>query len=171
MTSTFIYPRTTLLADYARASVGLVFAAIAIFLPLHWGLALVFGLIAALLLFFGGRTAVRQLSRVELSEDGIALAGPFGRKLAWQELDGLRLRYFSMRRDRQHGWMELTLSGAGRRIRLESQIEGFEVIVTRAGAAAAARRVTFDDPTATNLAAMGIDIPKVTAPGDSRRAR
>ncbi|HVJ53675.1 MAG TPA: hypothetical protein VM689_14500 [Aliidongia sp.] len=161
MTSSHTYPRAALLADYARASVGLVLATMAILLPLHWILATGFGAVAALLLFFGARTLVRQRSRIEISPDGIALIGPFGRRIAWTALDGFRLRYFSMRRDRKLGWMELLLEGGGKRIAVESQIQGFEDIVTAAAEAAGARRLALDEASETNLAAMGVAVPRL----------
>jgi hypothetical protein len=158
VTAVFAYPRPALLADYARASAGLVFAAAIIFLPLHWALSVVFGAIAALLLGFGLRTFLRQRSRVELSDTGIALTGPLSRRIDWAELAEFRLRYFSMRRDRKHGWMELTLKGRTGKLSIESQIEGFETIVERAARAAAGLAV--DEASLVNLGALGIAIPK-----------
>jgi hypothetical protein len=161
--ATFAYPRLALLADYARASAGLLFLAAVLFLPLHWILAVLFGAIAALLLGFGLRTWLRQRSRIELSEGGIAVTGPLPRRIDWAELSEFRLRYFSMRRDRKRGWMELTLKGPTAKLAIESQIEGFETIVARAARAAAGLAV--DEASLTNLAALGIALPK---PGQGR---
>jgi hypothetical protein len=154
----FAYPRPVLLADYARASAGLVFAAAIVFLPLHWILAVLFGAIAALLLGFGLRTFLRQQSRIELTETGIAVTGPLPRRIDWADLAEFRLRYFSMRRDRKHGWMELTLRSPATKLSIESQIDGFETIVERAARAAAGLAV--DEASLVNLAALGIAIPK-----------
>ncbi len=156
MTTSFAYPRPALLADYARAASGLVFAALAILLPMHWILVSLFGLLAALLLAFGARTWLRQKSRIELMPDAIRLAGPIERRIPWEALDRLELRYFSMRRDRKQGWMELSLAGNGTRLGIESQIEGFGEIVERAAEAAALRGLAVDQATETNLAALGI---------------
>jgi hypothetical protein len=163
MTDSFVYPRAALLGDYARAATGLVFAALALALPLHWVVATGFGLAAALLAGFGIRTAIRQQSRIELSDEGIALRGPIERTIAWTALDGFALRYFSMRRDRKQGWMELRLRGGGRRLGIESQIQGFDEIVQRAANAAGARKLPLDTATETNLAAMGIAVPRVAS--------
>jgi hypothetical protein len=158
MTAVFAYPPLALLADYARASAGLLFAAAALFLPLHWALSVVFVAIALLLLGFGLRTLVRQRSRVELSDTGIAIAGPLPRRIEWAELSQFRLRYFSMRRDRKHGWMELTLKGRTGNLSIESQIAGFETIVERA--ARAASGLVIDEASLVNLGALGIAAPK-----------
>jgi hypothetical protein len=159
VTAGFAYPGRALRADYARASAGLLFAAAVIFLPLHWGLALGFGAIAVLLLGFGLRTALRQMSRVELSETAIAVTGPLPRRIVWAELTAFRLRYFALRKDRRLGWMELTLRGKGSdRLSIESQIDGFAAIVERAAQAAAGLEV--DEATLINLAALGLAMPK-----------
>jgi hypothetical protein len=158
MNARFAYPRLVLLADYARASTGLLFAAAIVFLPLHWALAITFAIIAALLFAFGLRTYLRQLSRIEISDTGIAVAGPLPRRVDWAELAGFRLRYFSMRRDRKRGWMELTLRGRTGTLSIESQIDGFGEIVERAARAAA--RLELDEASLVNLAALGIARPK-----------
>ena len=153
------YPARSLAEDYARGAAGLVFLAIAL-VPMHWVLHLAFGLVAALLLSFGIRTYLRGRSRVVLDETGIAVVGPWGKRLAWAALDGLKLRYFSTRRDRKRGWMELSLSAPGTRLTIESQIEGFEEIVRRAVAAAAERGLRVDPSTEGNLAALDMPIPR-----------
>jgi hypothetical protein len=153
------YPARSLMEDYARGAAGLVFLGIAL-VPMHWTLHLVFGLVAALLLSFGVRTFLRGRSRIVLDEGGIAIVGPLGKRVAWTALDGLKLRYFSTRRDRKRGWMELTVRGAGAKLAVESQIDGFEEIVRAAAKAAVARGLTVDPSTEGNLAAMDVTVPR-----------
>jgi hypothetical protein len=173
MIARFTYPKSALFADYARAAAGLIFVGLVILLPLHWAVAVAFVTIAALLASLGVRTAIRHASRIELSDDGIALRGPIDRVIAWSELNGLALRYFSMRRDRKHGWMELRLQGGGRRLGIESQIQGFNEIVERAADAAGKRGLALDAATETNLAAMGVVYTKsrIIERGDSHPVR
>jgi hypothetical protein len=152
------YPARSLLEDYARGAAGLVFLAIAL-VPMHWVLHLIFGLVALLLLSFGVRTVLRAKSRVVLDEAGIAVVGPIGKRVAWNSLDALKLRYFSTRRDRKQGWMELTLRGAGAKLAIESQIEGFEEIVRAAAKAAAQRGLSVDPSTEGNLVALDVSVP------------
>ena len=158
MSAVFAYPWRVLVADYVRASAGLVFLGAVLFLPLHWIIAVVFGAIAALLLGFGLRTFLRQKSRIALTETGIAVEGPLPRRIEWADLAEFRLRYFTMRRDRKHGWMELQLRGPETKLAIESQIEGFETIVERA--ARAAGGLVLDEASLVNLAALGIAPPK-----------
>ncbi len=153
------YPARSLLEDYARGAAGLAFLAIAL-VPMHWVLHVIFGLVACLLLSFGVRTFLRARSRIVLNDSGLALIGPAPKQVAWTALDGLKLRYFSTRRDRKQGWMELTLRGAGVKLAVESQIEGFEAIVRAAAQAAVARGLTVDASTEGNLAAMDVAVPR-----------
>jgi hypothetical protein len=153
------YPVKSLAEDYARGAAGLVFLGVAL-VPMHWVLHLVFGLVAALLLSFGVRTFLRGRSRIVLDENGIAVVGPISKRVAWSALDGLKLRYFSTRRDRKRGWMELTVRGAGAKLAVESQIDGFEEIVRAAAKAAVARGLTVDPSTEGNLAAMDVTVPR-----------
>ena len=153
------YPIRSLVEDYFRGGAGIVFLAIAL-VPMHWVLHLIFGLVAVLLLSLGVRTLLRGRSRIVLDEHGIAVAGPLAKRLAWTALDGLKLRYFSTRRDRKRGWMELTLTAAGTKLAIESQIEGFEAIVRRAAMAAKARGLTVDPSTEGNLAALDMPVPR-----------
>src|SRR5262249_44197910 len=108
---------------------------------------------AALFLCFGLRTALRQATRVELSEAVLRASGPLATSIVWSELDRIKLAYYSIRRDRGGGWMQLELR-AGR-------IGGFPVLVERAARAAAARGLALDAATAANLRSLGIGAPPI----------
>ena len=158
MTTRHAYPKTSLILDYLRGSAGFVFLGVALAFPMHPAMLALFALAAALLLSFGLRTVVRQMSRVAVGPETIAIEGPLPRAIRWSDLKQLRLRYFSTRRDRKHGWMELQLRGSNTKLAIESQIEGFETIVERA--ARAAGGLPIDEASLVNLAALGIAPPK-----------
>lgn len=149
------YPADTIWADYARGGAGLALTLgpLLVLTP-HWLVSA--GLAAAALLFavFLSRTALRQLTVVELDERGVAARGS---GVEWAALQGLRLTYYSTRRDRRNGWMQMTLKGPGRALRLESTLTGFDEIAEHAAAAAAAKGLRLDDATVDNLLALGID--------------
>ena len=44
----------------------------------------------------------------------------------------MKLAYYSTRRDRKSGWMQLELGAGGARVRLDSRIAGFDRLVRRA---------------------------------------
>jgi hypothetical protein len=71
----------------------------------------------------------------------------------------LKLAYYSTRRDRRDGWMQLELRAGASTIRFDSRIDGFNQLVERAALAAAARGVELSAATAGNLEALGIGRP------------
>jgi hypothetical protein len=184
------YPIGALSSDYARVALGLALTLGPLLLlelaaPIAWLLAV----LAVLFFWFGLRTGLRQLSAVELSPQAIAIRGPFGRRLAWDELAHMKLAYYAprgwgsaRRRDRhlergerherderQRGWLQLTLQGArGRPVRVESTLEGFDQVLRRAMAAAAHRQLELDPTTTANLSALGLDR---NAPADTQLKR
>jgi hypothetical protein len=156
------YPADVLIGDYLRAGAGLLLVGAPLMLiPLNIYVEGMLGGLAALFGTFGGLTALRHLRRIELGEEGIAARGPFPVQLTWEALEGVTLRYFATRRDGSRGWMELRLRGAGRRLLLDSRIDGFNDIAQRTARAAARRHLPLTPATAANFAALGIPM----APG------
>jgi hypothetical protein len=149
------YPGRTLAADYARSALGVGatggIVAFANALP-FW--TYVFGGLALMFLAYGVRTAFRQFTVVECSETGLATGGPRPISIAWKDVRDVRLRYFSTRRDRSAGWLQLTVAGPGASIRLDSQLEGFETVAARALRAAEANDVALGPDTAANARAL-----------------
>ena len=135
------YPRRSLTADYLRAAAGLTLTAgpLAV-VPAGAVAAPILGGLAVLFVVFGARTALRHASRIEMDDERLALLGPWPRRIAWDEVTGLRLRYFATRRGRGAGWMQLILTAPGVRLRLDSTLEDFPAIARRAARAACDRR-------------------------------
>jgi hypothetical protein len=161
------YPLAALYADYLRAAFGLTFTlgpllllepADVVAMPLA-ALGLVFA-------WFGMRTVLRHLGRVELSESAIAVRGPVSHYLAWGDLELMKLAYYAPRRSRDDGWLQLTLRGAGARsIRLDSTLAGFDQVLRIASRAAQAKALPLNAATHANLAALGLE-----AAGDGEAA-
>ncbi|MCB9959595.1 MAG: hypothetical protein H6843_13420 [Rhodospirillaceae bacterium] len=156
--ATLRYPTGSLLADYGRGALGLGLSTAVLLLvdavPLvFWTFAL-FGAVSA---WFLGRTLLRQLSAFGYDESAVWQTGPLARRIAWEELSALRLKFFSTRRDRSAGWMHLTLGGGRTTLRVESALDGFEDLVARAFEAAKARDLALSDATLANLMALGIE--------------
>ena len=156
------YDPVALRGDYVRAAAGSALTGgPMLFIPAHAVATPILGGLCALFLFFGIRTWWRGRQVVAMDDDGIGLGGAGGRQIAWTELRELRLRYFSTRRDREHGWMQLIMSGPDGRLRVESTIDGFDIIVRRAAIAAKARNLPLESATIANFLALGIDPDKV----------
>ncbi|MSO74722.1 MAG: hypothetical protein EXQ99_06195 [Alphaproteobacteria bacterium] len=151
------YNVRALIGDYGRAGVGLFFTigplAVTAPLPAVTGILAALG---ALFLVYGGRTVIRHYTVIRLSAKGMEASGLLGARLAWDEVRGLSLRYFSTRRDRTGGWMQLKLRGKRRSVRIDSTIDDFDIILERAARAVRARGVGFDSSTIDNFRLRGI---------------
>jgi len=152
------YPRQTLWADYVRAGAGVVLcgAPLLLFEVNRW-LAVIlcagFGLFAV----FFVRTALRHRTRYVLGPDTLCADGPAGTLVEWSRIDRMKLSYFSTKRDRSDGWMQLTVgSTGGRTVKVDSSLEGFHDIVERAAHAAETSGLALSQATRANLRAMGI---------------
>jgi hypothetical protein len=152
------YPIATLYGDYLRAAVGLVLTAgPLLLLELTHGVALVLAALGLLFAWFGTRTVLRHVGRVELSTDAIALRGPLARRVAWADLERIRLAYYAPRRAHDRGWLQLELrSTGGSRIQLDSTLAGFDQVLEQASRAAAAKALPLDPATQANLTALGL---------------
>jgi hypothetical protein len=160
------YPTAAILADYARALLGLALTLVPLALiRLSAAVAAILAALALLFAVFAATTVKRQLESIELDADGIAARGPLSRRIAWSALDRVALRWFAPRRNRNSGFMQLVLKGDRRRIAIDSRIDGFEMIAAAAAAAAQARGLRLDDVTADNLAALGIVLDDATGGG------
>ncbi len=156
------YSGSTMVGDYLRAAAGLVpTAAILATTRVSVTAAAILAGVAALFLCFGIRTALRHGTRVELSEAVLRTLGLRARSIFWSELDGIKLAYYSIRRDRGGGWMQLELRAGRSVLRFDSRIEGFAVLVERAARAAARRGLSLDAATAANLRSLGIGAPAI----------
>jgi hypothetical protein len=152
------YPIATLYGDYLRAAFGLVLTAGPLLvLELTHGVALVLAALGLLFAWFGARTVLRHLSRFELSPEAIALRGPLARRVAWADLERIKLAYYAPRRAHDRGWLQLELRSIDRgRIQLDSTLAGFDQVLEQASRAARAKALPLDPATQANLAALGL---------------
>ena len=154
------YQMRNLWSDYVRGGAGV---AIGIggwsLAPAATHVIVIFGALTLLFLVFSLRIAARQLGWIELSEDGISTGRSRRRMLRWPELNHVKLRYFSTRRNRGNGWMVLNLAAPGVRLSLDSNIDGFDAIAARVALAARDNGLKLDKVSAANMAALGLTVP------------
>lgn len=160
------YPPRRLLADYLRAAFGAAFCLMVLLAaePVQ-ALVWIFGALMAIFLLFGFHTARLHITRVALDGEAIHTRALNTRSLPWRRLERLRLRYFGSRRQRKQGKggsLELTLWGDGRKMKFDSQVEGFRDIAWHALQAARKGEVAFDETTADNLLSLGLDPERET---------
>src|SRR6266496_2070210 len=162
--SRHVYPATAMVGDYLRAAAGLVPTGVVFATePVGTVAATVLGGFAAVFGIFGLRTVLRHGTSLEMSDTELRAHGACSRRISWSELDRMKLTYYSTRRDRRSGWMQLELGAAGSRVRLDSRIAGFDRLVRRAAEVAAARGIALNEATLDNLNALGIRLPELGA--------
>jgi hypothetical protein len=153
------YPTFAMLGDYARAVAGL-FPTVAILAIAPMGEigATVVGGLAALFAAFGIRTALRHGTRLELKDGTLRASGPLQTlSIRLNELDRLKLVYYSTRRDGRGGWMQLYLRSGSSTLRLDSRIEGFTELVEASARAARGRGLSLNPATLANLRALEVE--------------
>lgn len=161
------YDVRVLTGDYIRAGGGVL---------LTWGplmiveaapvMVYILGALGGVFAVFGIRTLIRQMTTIEVSETGIRAKGPTGKAVSWDGLNAMKLAYYSTRRDRQRGWMHLTLRGDAGKISVDSSIDGFDAVAQAALDAALAHKLVLSDVTRANFEALGIS-PETSGLPDS----
>jgi hypothetical protein len=145
--------------DYLRAAAGFVpTAAILTTMPVGMVTASVLSSFGAIFAAFGVRTLVRHGTRFSLTEAALRSSGLRRTSIAWAELDRMTLAYYSTRRDRRDGWMQLELRSGRKKVCLDSRIEGFTELVGKSASAAKSRGLTLNAATLANLAALGVSL-------------
>jgi hypothetical protein len=159
------YPLNRILADYLLGGSGMLMSgALVALAPTSIFVLVIFGGLTAVFLLFTIRTAFRHRLRIAVDAEGLTVMGGPVRRLDWQDLKGLSLRYYSTRRNRKDGWMTLGLKAGGRSLSIDSHLEGFESLARLASDAALARGLDLDAATRGNLAALDIPLPEPAAP-------
>lgn len=151
------YPLARLWPDYLRALLGLLICAgLLLFASPQ---SVIFVLLAALALLFawlGANTVWRQQIEIELDSGGITQVSRWHagcrRVVPWSQITAVSLRYFSTRRDRSEGWLQLTIRGHGGRVRVDSRLTDFPLLVRQAMAAADSRGIPLAESTRINAA-------------------
>ena len=158
------YPPKTLAGDYLRAGGGFaITGGPALFLPTATPVTVIFGALAMLFGIFGLRTALRQFTVIEMSDEAITVVGAGGKRMAWCDVRQLRLDYYSTRRDSQGGWMQMKISTSGGHIRIDSALDGFAGLAGEAAAHAAVHGVAMNETTRGNFRALGVAPPVTEA--------
>jgi len=156
-TSRHIYPSSAMVGDYLRAAAGLVptgvlFATV----PIGAVAGTILGGFAAIFGVFALRTVMRHGTRLEMTDSELRIHGVSHRTIRWAELDRMKLAYYSTRRDRRAGWMQLELRGGGVKVTIDSRIAGFDQVVRRAAEAAYERGIDLNEATVANLESLGV---------------
>lgn len=155
------YDRPSIVTDYLRSGVGLVAsgAPLALTKPMPW-LTWVLVVTFILFLLFALRSVLRHVSRYQLDDDGFKRLSPRPLRVKWSEIEGMKLRYYATRRnrdqDQNNGWFQLQLRGNKGKIIIDSNLGNFDQVLKSTARAAGVRGLALDKVTRDNLSAMGV---------------
>jgi len=151
------YSDTALLPDYLRAAAGFgIGLALLIFTEVSSVMFYIAAGLTGLFLAFSLRLLARRLTPIEIDGAGIAASPAWGggKRIDWEAIQDVAIRYFSTKRDRSDGWLQLDVRGGGRRISADSTISDFPGLVTAVTSAARQRGIELSPTTLANLGAL-----------------
>jgi hypothetical protein len=153
----FHYPLSNLWPDYLRSATGFgltmlpmpnVIGGNVIVLGIMLGLAGLFG-------SFGITTLLRHKSAIGIDDQGLWIEGLRTKALRWTDVAEVDLRYFSTRRDKEKGWMQLKVRGLGRTIKIDSNLNDFDGLMRLVVTAVTRHDLTVTPIGRENLASLG----------------
>lgn len=143
------YPLSSLWPDYLRAGLGLLIClGLVLFAAPQSVIFVLLAGLSLLLAWLGAVTIWRQQIEFELDASGVVRRSPLLQRLGlgrwglgtmivpWAGIRAVHLRYYSTRRDRSEGWLQLTVEADGGTLRADSDLIGFPSLVEQAFAAA-----------------------------------
>ena len=164
------YPVSALRGDYLRALAGMLFTGLLLFGASS--VPTVFVIVASIFLLFAGfglQTWLRHMTMIGIEQDGMRIYGIRRRKITWQDLNGTKLKFFTMKRDRDSGWMELTLLTSRGKVKIDSSIDGFNEIAKSVAHAVESREIKIDETSVENFNAIDIQTKSPGLPDAAKR--
>jgi hypothetical protein len=158
MSESYRWPQRAIVADYLRSGVAFAVSFLLFLLmPLGSMISLALIALAAVFGLYLAQVFLRARMHLKLLPEGLAVSGFFGTQvIRWDTLDQFALRYYTLRRDKEAGWMDLKLAGGGASVTLDDRLDGFRPILERAWAAARNRDLGISSSTYANLTAVGL---------------
>ncbi|MGB0551030.1 MAG: hypothetical protein ACPGQV_00410 [Alphaproteobacteria bacterium] len=151
------YPLASLRGDYIQAGVGTTITGALMISAFSTPVMFFFiGPLFALFAGFGVKTWLKHLTMIEIEPDGLKIYGLRRRRVDWSSVTGAKLRFFTIKRDRDAGWMELTLLTNSRKIKIESTIDGFNEIAEAVARIVESKDIKIDVTSVENFNAIGI---------------
>ena len=157
--STHRYPLGAVAGDYGRAGIGLLLTAGPLLLADPTPpVAFVLAAFACLFVVYGVRTVLRHNGAIVVTDEGLRSAGLWGGEVRWNDVRKIQLKYYSTRRDRANGWMQLVVAGSDRRLTIDSGIDGFGALARRAAQEAERWGIDLNEDTISNLDALAAEM-------------
>ena len=114
--------------------------------------AIPIGLVGALFTYYTVQQLVRLFLRLEVDKSGVTLhLGSRQQQTLWKDLSFLRLHYYPQGKKASAGTLVLTLRGKTGKIKVDSGLDHFPSLLTRAAAAARKNKLELHPTTESNL--------------------
>ena len=151
------YSASSLNSDILKSLIGffLCIAPILLVKMMPWIMIILF-CSAGVFVVFGGRAWSRKYTKVIVDETGVTVKGFMSAYIKWQDLNHLKLSYYSTRRSRKNGWMQLQLKSISQGFTIDSNLYGFEDLCQKAYSSATNNDLELTVRTRRNLAELGI---------------
>lgn len=153
------YPADVLKADGLRAAAGLAVTLGPLALvgfDAHPLVAMPLLAGAGLFGWLGLRTLARRGTACRVTPEGVVLPGAVSMVLVpWDRVTGVKLRYYSTKKDKSGGWMQLIIRAGRRSHSIESQLAGFDAIAARVAEQVLERGLPVDETTKENFLSLG----------------
>ncbi|MBI37521.1 MAG: hypothetical protein CL568_08080 [Alphaproteobacteria bacterium] len=151
------YSPSSLNSDMFKGLIGFLICVVPILLVnmMPWIMIILF-CSAVLFVVFGGRAWARRYTRIIIDDRGVTMQGFMSAYITWQDLNHLKLSYYSTRRNRKNGWMQLQLKSISQGFTVDSNLYGFEELCKKAYIAATNNDLELTINTRRNLAELGI---------------
>ncbi len=150
-----VWPWPILRGDYLRGAAGFAVTGVPLaFVERTPVTVVLLGGLAALFAWLLTRTWRRHRARIETDEEGIRWNR---RVLAWPALKRVSARRFGAHR-RDGGYVEMTLSGAGTRLTLDSQLTDAIILFRFVACATESNGLMLDDRTRAAFGALGLQM-------------
>lgn len=158
---TYAYPIGQVLRELAGAVIGVTFfGAPLLFVKQSSVIFLALTLVIALFAVYGFRAILRQQQAFRLTDAGLERTGINPRRIDWNTLNRVQVRYYSTRRDRTAGWLQMIVNGGGKSVRVDSALIDFDVFASEVIARAVQNDASLDGTTIQNCLAAGISLPR-----------
>lgn len=155
------YDRVAIVGDLVRGGGGLLLTVgPLLYVPnVHPAFMVILGGLGLLFSYFVVRTTLRLSVRVAVNAEQLKHQGAIGqnRQIAWRDLEALDLRYYSTKRDRDEGWLQLTLtSKTDGKLALDSNLAEFATLAEFVAIAAQRQGVAISASSADNFLFLGV---------------
>lgn len=155
------YPIRQFLTEAGGAVTGVTFfGAPLLFVKPSSVIFLALTLVIALFVVYGIRAMIRQKQAFRLTDAGLVRTGLNPCEISWNTLKRVRVRYYSTRRDRTSGWLQMIVDGEGKTVRVDSALIDFDVFTSEVVGKAAEIGAELDGTTIQNCLAAGISLPR-----------